>query len=41
MTSKQKTAHHETGDPKPLRVGRRVRCTDDGVRLLINRESSR
>src|SRR5438270_4478240 len=31
MSSKQKAAPHETESPKPLKVGSRVRCTDDGV----------
>src|SRR5262245_19092462 len=31
MSSKQKTAPYEADSPKPLRVGSRVRCTDDGV----------
>ena len=31
MASKQKTALHDVESPKPLKVGSRVRCTDDGV----------
>src|SRR5437660_7661356 len=31
MASKQKTAPQSSESPKPLRVGSRVRCTDDGV----------
>jgi hypothetical protein len=35
MASKHKTALPETERPKPLRVGSRVRCTDDGVQGRI------
>src|SRR5438067_11516115 len=31
MSSKKKTAPHEAESPKSLKVGSRVRCTDDGV----------
>src|SRR5438093_8909299 len=31
MASKQKAAPHDADSPKPLKVGSRVRCTDDGV----------
>src|SRR5260370_27029656 len=31
MASKQKTAPRDTDSPQPLKVGSRVRCTDDGV----------
>src|SRR5436309_9807370 len=31
MASKQKTAPHDADSPKPLKVGSRVRCTDDGI----------
>ena len=31
MASKQKTTSHESENPKALKVGSRVRCTDDGV----------
>src|SRR5260370_506496 len=31
MASKQKTAPHDADRLKPLKVGSRVRCTDDGV----------
>jgi hypothetical protein len=31
MSSKKKVAPHEADSPKPLKVGGRVRCTDDGV----------
>src|SRR5205809_6538755 len=31
MSSKQKAIPHDADSPKPLKVGSRVRCTDDGV----------
>src|SRR2546421_6704038 len=31
MSSKKKAAPHAPERPKPLKVGSRVRCTDDGV----------
>jgi hypothetical protein len=31
MSSKQKTTPHKSENPKSLKVGSRVRCTDDGV----------
>jgi type IV secretory pathway VirB10-like protein len=31
MSSKTKAAPHDADSPKPLKVGSRVRCTDDGV----------
>src|SRR5205823_1154154 len=31
MSSKKKTALSDADSPKPLKVGSRVRCTDDGV----------
>ena len=31
MASKKKTAPHDAEGAKPLKVGSRVRCTDDGV----------
>src|SRR5207249_2714794 len=31
MSSKKKTTPHEAESPKSLKVGSRVRCTDDGV----------